>query len=79
MWEQSFAEPKKKLGSQYCQKFTPRYRCIALVIGNDTVSAALGSYCFLSKKLDNLDDELSYDVFMDMVKTLRFKEGAINQ
>lgn len=79
MWEQSFAEPKKKLSSPYCRKFTPKYRCISLVIGNDKVSAAFSAYCFLRKKVDNLDDELSYDVFMDMIKTLRFKEGSVNQ
>lgn len=79
MWEQSFAEPKNKLRSPYCRKFTPKYRCISLVIGNDTVSAAFSSYCFLRKKVDNLDDELSYDVFMGIVNTIRFKEGVINQ
>jgi len=76
MWEQSFAAPKKKLKAS-CQKFTRDFRCVALVFGNDKMSAAFPTYCFLRKKVNNLDTELSFDVFMDMIKTIRFNEGSI--
>jgi len=78
-WEQSFSAPEKKLTDPYCKKFTPNYRCVTLIFGNDKVSALFPAYCFLRKKVDHLDDELSFDVFMDMVKTIRFKEGAVIQ
>jgi len=77
MWEQSFDVPKKKLTDPYCQKFTPDYKCVTLTFGNDKISAIFPTYCFLRKKVDNLDVELSFDVFTDMVKTIRFNEGEI--
>lgn len=77
IWEQSFDLPKKKLTDSHCQKFTPDYRCVTFAFGNDKMSAIFPTYCFLRKKVDNLDVELSFDVFMDMVKTIRFNEGEI--
>jgi hypothetical protein len=76
MYEQVFAAPKKQLPAQ-CQKFTPQYRCVTLLFGNDKVAASLPNYCFLRKKVNNLRTELSFDVFMDMIKTIRFDEGAV--
>ena len=78
MWEQSFAAPKKKL-KESCQKFTPAYRCVALVFGNDKMSASFPTYCFLRKKVNDIDTELSFDVFMDMIKTIRFNEGSATE
>jgi hypothetical protein len=76
MYEQVFAAPKKTLPAQ-CQKYTPQYRCVTLLFGNDKVAASLPNYCFLRKKVNNLRTELSFDVFMDMIKTIRFDEGAL--
>jgi len=76
MYEQVFAAPKKKLPSR-CQKFTPQYRCVTLLFGNNKVSASMPNYCFLRKKVNNLRVELSFDVFMDMIKTIKFEEGEV--
>lgn len=76
MYEEKFTAPKKKLPTQ-CRKFTPQYRCVALYFGNNKVAASLPSYCFLRNKVNNLRVELSFDVFMDMIKTIRFNEGEV--
>lgn len=74
MWEQPFKPPKKKL-SNGCRQLSPAYRCVLLVFGNDAMSANL-SACLLRKRVTRNDPDLSFDVFMDMLQTLRFTEGA---
>lgn len=76
MYEQKFTSPKKKL-LPHCQKYTPQYKCVTLLFGNNKVTAYSPNYCFLRKKVNNLRVELSFDVFMDMIKTIRFNEGEV--
>lgn len=64
-----------EMSNQRCMQYTPEYRCVALVFGNDKMSASIGPQCFLRKRVNNLNKELSFDFFMDMIKTIRFNEG----
>jgi hypothetical protein len=46
-----------------------------MIIGNSTMGATMAQYCLIRKPEDfDLDAGLSYDVFMEMVKSLRFIE-----
>jgi hypothetical protein len=74
--EEAFDQPNHKITNEDCLKFTPDYRCVSLLIGNDQMSLTLSGYCFLRKHEDSLQTELSYDIFMDMIKTIRFKSGT---
>ncbi|AKJ28293.1 hypothetical protein AAW51_1602 [Caldimonas brevitalea] len=76
--EQVFPMPKRPLRSEACQKFTPEYKCVDMTFGNDKMSVQLASHCFLRKRVHNLDKELSYDVFMDTIKTIEFHEGSVS-
>lgn len=55
--------------------FTSDYRCIHVMVGNDKMTAELDNVCLLRKREYDLYNGFSYDLFMDMLKTLRFKEG----
>jgi hypothetical protein len=33
--------------------------------------------CFLRKMVSNIDNELSYDIFINMINSIKFKEGTI--
>ena len=70
--EEAFDKPKHKIINDDCLKFTPSYRCVSLLIGNDKMSLTLSGYCFLRKHEDSLQTELSYDIFMDMIKSIHF-------
>jgi len=56
------------------KEYTSRYRCVGLMIGNDQMSATTNQFCLLRKRELSLEHGFSYDLFMDMVKTIRFKE-----
>lgn len=73
--ESEFTQPKGKHVVSGCPEYTQDYRCINLAIGNDKMSAILKPRCFLRKPDDSLHTELSYDTFIAVVKTIRFKEG----
>lgn len=65
--------PHEKLSAN-CPVPTPMYRCVGMIIGNAKQTAVLKPYCFLSKRENNLYHGLSFDIFMDMVKTIHFVE-----
>ncbi|MCA8349726.1 hypothetical protein [Burkholderia cepacia] len=53
-------------------EYSPQYRCISMVFGNEKMSAAMVQTCLLRKHESNIQQGLSYEIFMDMLKTLRF-------
>lgn len=59
------------------EEYTSRYRCVSLIVGNENMSAAMSQACLLRKSEDNIQVGLSYDVFIEMAKTIRFNEGHI--
>ncbi|CAE6871587.1 hypothetical protein R75471_00979 [Paraburkholderia domus] len=56
------------------KEYTSRYRCIHVMVGNDKMMAQLDGVCLLRKRELSLENGFSYDLFMDMLRTLRFKE-----
>lgn len=56
------------------KEYTSRYRCVHVMAGNDKMTAQLDGVCLLRKRELSLENGFSYDLFMDMLKTLRFKE-----
>ena len=76
LFEQSFPAPKKVLKNQ-CKMFTPAYRCVSIIFGNDRYSASMPSRCFLRKMVGNIDNELSYDIFINMINSIKFKKETI--
>lgn len=74
--EQTFyVTPKTKKERRIYTPYTNEYRCIALLIGNDSISLSMQPYCFLRRKTQNLDVELSHDNFREIVKSLKFSVG----
>jgi hypothetical protein len=71
--EDTFQPPRK--GCVPADKeYTPAYRCIHVMVGNAKMTAMLGGVCLLRNREYSLENGFSYDLFMDMLKTLRFKE-----
>ena len=56
------------------KEYTSRYRCVHVMLGNDKMMAQLYGVCLLRKRELSLENGFSYDLFMDMLRTLRFKE-----
>lgn len=56
------------------KEYTSRYRCVHVMVGNDKMTAQLGGVCLLRKHELSLEHGFSYDLFMAMLRTLRFKE-----
>ncbi|ANB77075.1 hypothetical protein AYM40_33725 [Paraburkholderia phytofirmans OLGA172] len=56
------------------KEYTSRYRCVHVMVGNDKMTAQLDGVCLLRRRELSLENGFSYDLFMDMLKTLRFKE-----
>ena len=77
LFEQSFSAPKKVLKKNHCKVFTPTYRCVSIIFGNDRYAASMPSRCFLRKMVGNIDNELSYDIFINMISSLKFRDGTI--
>lgn len=71
--EESFGKAPRncKLSKEY----THSYRCVHLMIGNDKMVAQLDGVFLLRNKEYSLAHGLSYDLFVDMVKSIRFNEG----
>ncbi|MFL9920612.1 hypothetical protein PQR75_35645 [Paraburkholderia fungorum] len=57
-----------------CKFTSPEYRCVSLVIGNTKMSAESANRCLLKKTTTNLEEGLSYDLFMQMIESIRFNE-----
>jgi hypothetical protein len=72
MAEQIYGPTRNR--KSYCQVYSPKYRCIELVIGNKKMSAELGGACLLRKRTTSLEEGLNYDLFMEMIKSINFNE-----
>jgi hypothetical protein len=72
--EDTFQTPRKGC-LPVDKEYTSTYRCIHVMVGNAKITAMLGGVCLLRKREYSLENGFSYDLFMDMLKTLRFKEG----
>lgn len=70
--EETFGKPSDRCKLR--EKYTSRFRCIHVMVGNDKMTAQLDGVCLLRKREISLENGFSYDLFMDMLKTLRFKE-----
>lgn len=58
---------------EYCQKYSEINRCVRMVIGNKKMSATMSQYCLARDPKDfDLDGGLSYDIFKEIIKTIRF-------
>ncbi|MFM0267801.1 hypothetical protein [Paraburkholderia sediminicola] len=57
-----------------CRIFTPEHRCISFVVGNSEMSAEFGGACFLRRPTLSLENGISYNLFMEMVRSIRFIE-----
>ncbi|CAE6742139.1 hypothetical protein [Paraburkholderia haematera] len=71
--EETFARAHSRC--KPAKEYTSRYRCVHVMVGNDKMTAQLDDVCLLRKRELSLENGFSYDLFMDMLKTLRFKEG----
>lgn len=71
--EEQFGKVRK--GCQPQKEFTKKFRCVHIAVGNEAMTAQLTGVCLLRKKEFSLENGLSYDIFMDMIKSLRFVDG----
>ncbi|WP_322072168.1 hypothetical protein [Paraburkholderia bannensis] len=55
------------------KEYTESYRCIHVLVGNEKMSAQLDGVCLLRKLEYSLKNGFSYDLFINMMKTLRFQ------
>lgn len=69
------ANDKDASTPEYCEQYSETNRCVRMVIGNSKFSATMAQYC-LTREPENfdLDTSLSYDIFLQIVKTIRFTE-----
>lgn len=59
----------------HCERFDNRHRCIRLVIGNVKETVAMSQYCLVRRDGDfDLDDGLSYEIFMEILKSVKLLE-----
>jgi len=70
--EETFASSNE--GCEPAREYTERYRCIHAMVGNKVMSAQLNGVCLLRKTEYSLENGFSYDLFLDMLGTLRFGE-----
>jgi hypothetical protein len=75
LWEHHFIPTNRKV-SKECKELA-QYRCFSLALGNDKMSMSVSGNCLARKRVANNDPAASFDVFMDMIKTIRFTEGSI--
>ena len=74
-WHGWIAEASFGATSRGCKlkkEYTTDYRCVSLMIGNEKTHAQLGGVCLLRKKEYSLERGFGYDIFMDMIKSIRF-------
>jgi hypothetical protein len=72
--ESVFRKPVSTRAKKFCPESSDHYQCINMAIGNDKASAVLHPRCFLRGPDNTLHTEMSYEMFMEMMKTWRFKE-----
>jgi len=63
---------KVRPGCKPSRELTKAYRCVHVMVGNDAMTAQLTGVCLLRKREFSLENGLSYDLFMDMMNSLRF-------
>lgn len=71
--EESFGKAQR--GCKLTKEYTSAYRCVHLMIGNEKMVAQLGGVCLLRKREYSLENGYSYDLFIDMIKSIRFNEN----
>jgi hypothetical protein len=72
--EEIYGPPGNIRNNDRCKSNTPQYRCIHLVIGNKKMSAEMPMACLLRQETTDLEKGLSYDLFMEMIKSIHFNE-----
>ncbi|MFL9920615.1 hypothetical protein PQR75_35660 [Paraburkholderia fungorum] len=70
--EEIYSRSRSRQGR--CKFFSPTYRCVSLVIGNAKMSAEFGGACLLKKSTTNLEEGLSYSLFLQMINSIHFNE-----
>jgi hypothetical protein len=70
--EETFAKARGRC--RPVKEYTSRYRCVHVMVGNEKMTAQLGGVCLLRKRELSLENGFSYDLFMEMLETLRFME-----
>lgn len=70
--EETFAKARGRCKPE--KEYTSRYRCVHVMVGNDKMTAQLDAVCLLRKRELSLENGFSYDLFMEMLGTLRFME-----
>lgn len=59
----------------YCERYSRHNRCLRMVIGNLKLSATMARYCLArDPKNFDLDAGLSHDIFLKIIKTIRFAD-----
>ncbi|WP_416268534.1 hypothetical protein SD235_16385 [Burkholderia cepacia] len=59
----------------HCERFDNRHRCVRLVIGNAKETVAMSQYCLVRRGGDfDLDEGLSYEIFMEIIKSIKLLE-----
>jgi len=77
-WHGWIAEESFGKGRGRCvpdKEYTNRYRCIHVMVGNDKMSAQLAGVCLLRNLEYSLENGFSYDLFLKMMKSLRFSDN----
>lgn len=70
--EETFAKARGSCKS--AKEYTSSYRCIHVMVGNTSMNAQLDGVCLLRRRELTLKHGFSYDLFMDMLRTLRFTD-----
>lgn len=76
-WHGWIAEETSSKAGEHCKpskEYTEKYRCIHMLIGNGKLSAQLNGVCLLRNREYCLENGLSYDLFREMINTIRFTE-----
>lgn len=71
--EETFAKARGRC--KPAKEYTSRYRCMHVMVGSDKVTGLLDGVCLFRKRELSLESGLSYDIFMDMLMTLRLKKN----
>lgn len=72
--ESVFRKPTSHRAKKFCPESSGRYQCINMAIGNEKASAVLHPKCFLRGSDNSLHTEMSFNMFMEIMKTWRFKD-----
>ncbi|MGQ7933538.1 hypothetical protein [Paraburkholderia sp. D1E] len=72
--EEVYGKASSRRNNDYCKTYAPKNRCVHLLIGNEKMSGELTSTCLLRRRTANLAEGFSYDIFMQMIKSIHFNE-----